>query len=151
MKIVTTVFNNEASTLGVFAGDYVNASGELEQWGSGDEGIGVRLLGDNMGVFSYFGYGEATGVDYGLTTIPIPELEPEDGLFLDERRLVPPAQPVGARRAHLAEPEVPGSRRRQQVVHALLRRRRRQRRQHGDAREPREGRDLGRGVAAASP
>ncbi len=73
LKMVTTVMNNEPTELGVFAGDFVNAAGELEQWGSGDEGIGVRLLGDNMGVFSSFGYGEATGVDYGITTIPIEE------------------------------------------------------------------------------
>ncbi len=81
LKLVTTVFNNQPSTLGVFAGDYVNASGELEQWGSGSEGIGVRLLGDDMGVFSYFGYGEATGVDYGLTTIPIPDSDQKTGYF----------------------------------------------------------------------
>ncbi|MEO6025749.1 MAG: hypothetical protein ABIR79_02640 [Candidatus Binatia bacterium] len=72
LKLVTTIFNNEPSELPVFAGDFLNASGELDQWGSGSEGIGVRLLGDDMGVFSYFGYGEATGVDYAITTIPIP-------------------------------------------------------------------------------
>jgi hypothetical protein len=81
LKLVTTIFNNEPTTLGVFAGDYVNASGELEQWGSGDEGIGVRLLGDDMGVFSFFGYGEARGVDYGITTIPIPESNQTTGYF----------------------------------------------------------------------
>ena len=81
LKLVTTINNNEPTTLGVFAGDYLNASGELEQWGSGDEGIGVRLLGDNMGVFSYFGYGEARGVDYGITTIPIPESNQGTGYF----------------------------------------------------------------------
>ncbi len=81
LKLVTTIYNNEPSTLGVFAGDYVNASGELEQWGSGDEGIGVRLLGDDMGVLSYFGYGEATGVDYGITTIPIPDSNEKTGYF----------------------------------------------------------------------
>jgi hypothetical protein len=71
VKMVTTIFNNEPTAIHNFAGDWVNAAGELEQWGSGNEGIGVRLLGDDMGVFSYFGYGEAQGVDYGITTIPI--------------------------------------------------------------------------------
>ncbi len=81
LKLVTTINNNEPNTLGVFAGDYVNGSGELEQWGSGDEGIGVRLLGPDMGVFSYFGYGEARGVDYGITTIPIPDSDQLTGYF----------------------------------------------------------------------
>lgn len=81
LKLVTTIMNNEASTLGLFVGDFVNAAGEVEQWGSGDEGIGVRLLGDDMGVLSFFGYGEATGVDYGITTIPIPESNQNTGYF----------------------------------------------------------------------
>ncbi len=81
LKLVTTVFNNEATTLGLFVGDFINAAGELEQWGSGEQGIGVRLLGQNMGVFSYFGYGEAQGVDYGLTTIPIAESNEGTGYF----------------------------------------------------------------------
>src|SRR6185295_17909586 len=81
LKMVTTIMNNEPTQLGVFAGDFINASGELEQWGSGDEGIGVRLLGDDMGVFSYFGYGEAQGVDYGITTIPIPDSTQKTGYF----------------------------------------------------------------------
>lgn len=81
LKMVTTVMNNEPADLPLFVGDFVNASGELEQWGSGSEGIGVRLLGDDMGVFSYFGYGEATGVDYGITAIPIPESPQKTGYF----------------------------------------------------------------------
>ena len=81
LKLVTTVFNNEPVATGFLVGDFINASGELEQWGSGDEGIGVRLLGDDMGVFSYFGYGEAQGVDYAITTIPIPESTQNTGYF----------------------------------------------------------------------
>ena len=81
LKMVTTVFNNAGSDLGMFVGDFVNAAGELDQWGSGDEGIGVRLLGDDLGVFSYFGYGEATGVDYGITTIPIAGATQKTGYF----------------------------------------------------------------------
>ncbi len=81
LKMVTTIFNNEPVTTGFPVGDFINGSGELEQWGSGDAGIGVRLLGDDMGVFSYFGYGEAEGVDYGITTIPIPESSQGTGYF----------------------------------------------------------------------
>ncbi len=71
VKMLTTIFNNEATTLAAYVGDYVNAAGELEQWASGDAGIGTRLTAD-MGVLSYYGYGEAEGVDYGITTIEIP-------------------------------------------------------------------------------
>jgi hypothetical protein len=82
LKVVTTVFNNEAADLPVFAGDYVNAAGELEQWGSTSsesEGIGVRLLGPDMGIFDFFGYGEARGVDYGI--VPIPDANIKTGYF----------------------------------------------------------------------
>ncbi len=81
LKMVTTIFNNEPVATGFPVGDFINASGELDQWGSGDEGIGVRLLGDDMGVFSFFGYGEAEGVDYGVTTIKIPESNQNTGYF----------------------------------------------------------------------
>ena len=81
LKLVTTIFNNEPVTTGFPVGDFINASGELEEWGSGDAGIGVRLLGDDMGVFSNFGYGEAQGVDYAITTIPIPESTQGTGYF----------------------------------------------------------------------
>ncbi|HYB98087.1 MAG TPA: hypothetical protein VEC57_03025 [Candidatus Limnocylindrales bacterium] len=72
LKLVTTVFNNEPGTTGFYIGDYVNAAGELEQWGSGNEGIGIRLTADDMGVFSYTGFGEAAGIDYGITAIDLP-------------------------------------------------------------------------------
>lgn len=81
LKMVTTIFNNEPVDTGFPVGDFINAAGEVEQWGSGDEGIGVRLLGDDMGVLSFFGYGEATGVDYAVTTIPIAESNQKTGYF----------------------------------------------------------------------
>jgi hypothetical protein len=84
LKMVTTIFNNEPVDTGFPVGDFINAAGELEQWGSStteNEGIGVRLLGEDMGVFSFFGYGEAQGVDYAVTTIPIPESNQKTGYF----------------------------------------------------------------------
>ncbi|HYC53985.1 MAG TPA: hypothetical protein VEL28_03505 [Candidatus Binatia bacterium] len=71
LKMATTIFNNEPVKTGFYVGDYVNAAGELEQWGSADEGLGIRLNAP-MGVFSYIGYGEAAGIDYGITAIELP-------------------------------------------------------------------------------
>jgi hypothetical protein len=100
LQLVTTVFNNEAPAgcavtadcgfghvcaggsckLPMFVGDFVNAAGELEQWASGDAGVGVQLTAD-MGVLSYVGYGRAQGVDYGITTVEIPESHQSTSYF----------------------------------------------------------------------
>lgn len=71
VQIVTTVFNNENRDLGLFVGDYLNGSGELEQWTSSGAGLG-EILTANLGVFSYIGFGQAQGVDYGLIPMPVP-------------------------------------------------------------------------------
>jgi hypothetical protein len=67
--------NTGTAQLGVFVGDFINAAGEVEQWGSGIEaGIGERLIGD-VGALSFFGFGEAEGVDYAHVTIPDPSTD----------------------------------------------------------------------------
>jgi hypothetical protein len=71
VQMVTTVFNNEDHDLGLFVGDFVNGSGELEQWTSSTLGGLGEQLTNALGVLSYIGYGEATGVDYAHVTVPI--------------------------------------------------------------------------------
>jgi len=71
VRMTTTVFNNEATDLALFVGDYINASGEVDQWASSaGNGMGEMLTG-LAGVLSYIGYGEATGVDYAHVTTPV--------------------------------------------------------------------------------
>ncbi|GIW43799.1 MAG: hypothetical protein KatS3mg077_1081 [Candidatus Binatia bacterium] len=71
VQMVTTVFNNEDRDLGLYVGDYVNGSGELEQWTSSNAGLG-EILTANLGALAYIGYGEAQGVSYGVVPMPIP-------------------------------------------------------------------------------
>ncbi len=75
LKVTTTLMNTGTAQLGVFVGDFINAAGEVEQWGSGIEaGIGECLIGD-VGALSFFGFGEAEGVDYAHVTIPDPSTD----------------------------------------------------------------------------
>ncbi len=74
LKMVTTMVNNAATDVGLYVGDFINASGEVELWGSTSAGgIGEQLthVGD-LGVLSFIGFGEATGVDYSHVTLPDP-------------------------------------------------------------------------------
>jgi hypothetical protein len=81
VRLVTTVANNEDVDRPLFVGDYINGCGELEQWTSTGLGFGELLFGP-LGVFSYIGFGEATGVDYAHITIPIPGSPfPESNFF----------------------------------------------------------------------
>lgn len=70
VRMTTTLFNNEDEDRGFLVGDFLNASGELEQWTTSGGGIG-ELLTSPLGLMSYIGYGEATGVDYALVPLPI--------------------------------------------------------------------------------
>ncbi len=71
VKMVTTLFNNDDADQGFYVGDYINASGEVEQWTNSGSGIGEILTSD-LSVMSFIGYGEAAGVDYAHVTLPIP-------------------------------------------------------------------------------
>jgi hypothetical protein len=70
VRMVTTIFNNEESALGLFVGDYINGAGELDQWASSEAGLGEILTG-SFGVLSYIGIGDAAGADYALVPIPV--------------------------------------------------------------------------------
>jgi len=79
LEIETTVFNMESNELALYVGDFVNGGGELEQWtgpggGVADEntGVGEMLVTNTFNVFSYYGFGDAEGVDYSLVPIPLP-------------------------------------------------------------------------------
>lgn len=75
LRMVTTVTNNEASDLGQYVGDYINAAGEFEMWGStSGAGLGEQLThAGDAGVISYIGYGEAAGVDVSYVTLVDPD------------------------------------------------------------------------------
>lgn len=81
VQLDTTVQNLSASAIPLFIGDYINGMGELEQWTSPHNptvtpniGIGEVLATWGNDVFSYYGFGEAEGVDYAYvgTTQPVP-------------------------------------------------------------------------------
>ncbi len=81
VQMVTTVFNNEDRDLGLYVGDYVNGSGELEQWTSSNAGLG-EILTANLTALTYIGYGEAQGVSYGIIPIPVEDSpEPRSSFF----------------------------------------------------------------------
>ncbi len=69
IKMVTTIMNDDPTPVGLLVGDFVNASGEVEQWTSSGAGLGEQLT-NSMNVLSYIGYGEALGVDYSLVPVP---------------------------------------------------------------------------------
>ena len=71
VKMVTTLYNGDDVERGFFVGDYINAAGQVEQWTTSGSGIG-EILTSELGVLSYIGFGEATGVDYAHFTVPIP-------------------------------------------------------------------------------
>jgi hypothetical protein len=70
VKMVTTIYNDADADQGLFVGDFINAAGQVEQWTSSGQGLGEILTAD-LGVLSYIGFGEATGVDYAHVTVPI--------------------------------------------------------------------------------
>ena len=73
VSLDTTVENLSGNTLPLYVGDYVNGMGELEQWTPpapsgipGAIGIGEMTTNFSMDALSYFGFGEAKGVDYAF-------------------------------------------------------------------------------------
>jgi len=81
LEMETTVFNMEPAPVQLYVGDYLNGGGELEQWtGSGSNppgfatGIGEAQVTNSLNVFSLYGFGEATGVDYAYvpTSLSMP-------------------------------------------------------------------------------
>lgn len=79
VRLDTTVVNLSGASLPLFAGDYINGMGELEQWTppstpayTSQLGIGEVVATWGNDLFSYFGFGQAQGVDYEYigTTVP---------------------------------------------------------------------------------
>jgi hypothetical protein len=70
LQLKTTLFNNEPQTQGYFVGDYVSASGELDQW-TPPYGVGEMFTTTLSGLY-FEGIGEARGVSYALVPIPVP-------------------------------------------------------------------------------
>src|SRR5690606_38031936 len=80
LELTTTIENMEASQLGLYVGDYINASGALEQFSPlapsaltpiGRAGVGELFANWGIRTMSFYGFGAAEGVDYGLV-VPQP-------------------------------------------------------------------------------
>ncbi|HYD48115.1 MAG TPA: hypothetical protein VEB21_07205 [Terriglobales bacterium] len=69
LDLTTTIFNNEPEARGFYVGDYINGSGELDQFTTLGAGIG-EILTNRLSALSYIGTGEAEGVDYSLVLLP---------------------------------------------------------------------------------
>lgn len=80
VRLDTTVQNLSASAIPLFVGDYVNGMGELEQWTpprnptvTPNIGIGEVTATWGNEIFSYFGFGQAQGVDYEYIGVAQPQ------------------------------------------------------------------------------
>ena len=80
VQMVTTVFNIGNGTEQLLAGDFINAAGEVELWGSGNAGIGEQLVA-SLDVLSYIGFGQALGVDYSHVTVPLTGIADSSSFF----------------------------------------------------------------------
>jgi hypothetical protein len=72
IRMQTTVSNLSDEELSLFVGEFINASGEVDAWMGGAGGIGDILTG-TFDQLSFIGYGQATGVDYQIVPIAIPD------------------------------------------------------------------------------
>ena len=70
VRMDTTVTNLGTISFPLLVGDWINPGGELENLFSPGDGPGSGLTAD-LGSIAWVGYGEAAGVDYSFTTIPI--------------------------------------------------------------------------------
>lgn len=91
VEVETTIENFDPDPIGLFPGDFVNASGELEQYtpiatqGGGPGlrrgGVGEMLTNFGIRAMSFYGYGEAEGVDYALIMAQVPEVSTPSSSF----------------------------------------------------------------------
>jgi len=72
IRMDTTVMNNGGIPFPLLVGDWINPGGELENLFTPGDGPGAGLT-DDLGAISWLGYGEAAGVDYAYTTLPLPD------------------------------------------------------------------------------
>ncbi|MCI0635371.1 MAG: carboxypeptidase-like regulatory domain-containing protein, partial [Actinobacteria bacterium] len=74
LEVETFVMNHDPTRIGLFVGDYVNGMGQLEQWTPPTAGVGeISITLPNASAQSYFGFGSATGVDYAVVPVEIPD------------------------------------------------------------------------------
>jgi len=71
LRMDTTVSNFGTIPFPLIIGDWINAGGELENLFTPGAGPGSGLT-DDLGAIAWMGYGEASGVDYAYTTVPLP-------------------------------------------------------------------------------
>ena len=133
VKMVTTIFNNEDVELGFFVGDYINASGELEQWTQRRRGHRRAASSATLGVLELHRLRRGDRRRLRARHHPDPRARRRRARASSP----PPASPTSCRATRCigvvlgAPPTFDVPAQRQQVVHPLLRRRRRQRRQRG--------------------
>lgn len=83
VEVETTIENFDETDLSVFPGDFVNASGELEQYTPMSTqvpgptlrraGVGETLTNYGIRAMAFYGYGVGEGVDYALVMPQVPE------------------------------------------------------------------------------
>jgi hypothetical protein len=84
VELVTTIENLSAEDYSLFIGEFLNASGELEQWTPvattspatiiRNAGVGEMLANFGIRAMGFYGFGEAEGVDYALIEPAVPEI-----------------------------------------------------------------------------
>jgi hypothetical protein len=95
VRMDTTVTNFGPIGFPLLVGDWINAGGELESLFTPGDGPGSGLTA-NLGAISWFGRGEAAGVDYSFAPVPLPgaagQLVPS---FLNTSGVTLSLQPLG--------------------------------------------------------
>jgi hypothetical protein len=78
VRVETIVVNHDATSLGLYVGDYLNGMGALEQWTPRTAGVGeIAITVGPSGTVpaemqNYFSFGEDAGVDYVLVPEEFP-------------------------------------------------------------------------------
>jgi len=80
LRMTTTLFNGESTPRGFYVGDYVSASGEVDQWAP-PLGMGEALVAGLTGLH-FEGIGEARGASYAHIPIPVPGVAQGDSFYL---------------------------------------------------------------------
>lgn len=84
VEMVTTIENMDPDPIDLFSGDFLNGSGELEQYTPiatqspaglvRRAGVGEMLANFGIRAFSLYGFKQAQGVDYGVVLAQVPEV-----------------------------------------------------------------------------
>ncbi len=91
VEVVTTIDNFSPDDYGLFPGDFMNASGELEQWSPvattapatliRNAGVGEMFANFGIRAMGFYGFKEAEGVDYALIQPAPPEVAAPSSSF----------------------------------------------------------------------